>query len=161
MLRPTTPVIEYLELLRVVSTFQDLRRFARHQIPTYLFVGNVNFPPGDDVLMDLAMEEPEKDLMLDFYPGFPHKLTLDMESHGVRMLAYRIAFHAWELNNDDKNIANLARAFGEGLLEIADENHSTVLIDYPTDFYYLDSMAIDWCVDFDGMQGHELNKTDL
>ena len=90
--------------------------------------------------MGLGMEEIEQGLVLDLRRGFSNRFSLSIMNNGNRMLVYNIPLSVLQPDDNDKDDAvDLAKAFGEGLLEITDENQTTVRINYPTDSYYSDS----------------------
>jgi hypothetical protein len=99
-----------------------------------------------DTLMDLGLRQPKEELILDLPKGFSAKLKLLVENNGDRTVAFNTPLFVLpaDAGKDDDPVVDLARTFGEGLLESADESGRTVRIDYLPDSYCSDLENFIW-----------------
>ncbi len=80
--------------------------------------------------MDLGLRQPKEELILDLPKGFSAKLKLLVENNGDRTVAFNTPLFVLPTDAGKDDDPVVARTFGEGLLESADESGRTVRIDY-------------------------------
>jgi hypothetical protein len=85
-----------------------------------------------------------------------------VENNGDRTVAFNTPLFVLpaDAGKDDDPVVDLARTFGEGLLEIADESGRTVRIDYPTDSYCSDLENFIWSLHPYNIRKYAIDEAD-